>query len=222
MSVFRRALRPILIATLNQRRKDRHMAQNNDNNKGALLDDNQIVDLYWNRDERAIDETDKKYRNYLHTIAYNIVHDRLDCEECLNDTYLGTWNSIPPTRPNILQAFLARIMRNVAVDKYRKNHAAGRVPSELIVSLDELDEAMIYEDTSSEDATVAAVAEALNRYLKGLDEREQLIFVCRYYYADRIADIAKMMGVSEKTVSRALHSMRDRLRDELEKEGVEP
>ncbi|MBQ7357724.1 MAG: sigma-70 family RNA polymerase sigma factor [Clostridia bacterium] len=196
--------------------------ENNQRNKNALLEDDKIVQLYWDRDESAIDETDKKYRNYLYTIAYNIVHDRLDCEECLNDTYLGTWNTIPPTRPNILQVFLAKIMRNVAVDKYRQNHASRRIPSELIVSLDEIDESMIYDPTDNEHDKIVAIAEALNIYLKGLSDRDQLIFVCRYYYADYITDIAKMLGVSEKTVSRALHNMRQELREALEKEGYTP
>lgn len=196
--------------------------ENNQRNKNALLEDDKIVQLYWDRDESAIDETDKKYRNYLYTIAYNIVHDRLDCEECLNDTYLGTWNTIPPTRPNILQVFLAKIMRNVAVDKYRQNHASRRIPSELIVSLDEIDESMIYDPTDNEHDKIVAIAEALNIYLKGLSDRDQLIFVCRYYYADYITDIAKMLGVSEKTVSRALHNMRQELREALEKGGYTP
>ena len=123
---------------------------------------------------------------------------------------------------DIHQVFLAKIMRNVAVDKYRQNHASRRIPSELIVSLDEIDESMIYDPTDNEHDKIVAIAEALNIYLKGLSDRDQLIFVCRYYYADYITDIAKMLGVSEKTVSRALHNMRQELREALEKEGYTP
>ena len=97
----------------------------------TLLEDEEIIELYWARNERAISETDKKYKNYLYTIAYNILHDALDCEECLNDTYLGTWNTIPPTRPNVFQAFISKIMRNTAIGRYNKNTADKRVPSEM-------------------------------------------------------------------------------------------
>ena len=87
------------------------------------LPDEAIIELYWQRNEQAIAEPARKYGKYLFTIAYNIVHDRLDCEECVNDTYLGTWNRIPPQRPNVFQVFLSRIMRNIAIDKFRKNTA---------------------------------------------------------------------------------------------------
>ena len=104
------------------------MKTENSTKSERYLPDPEIIELYWARDERAIDETDKKYRQYLHRIAYNIVHDDLDCEECLNDTYLGTWNRIPPTRPNAFQLFLSKIMRNIAIDRYRKNSAKKNIP----------------------------------------------------------------------------------------------
>ena len=87
--------------------------------KDAILSDEEIIDMYWERDENAIPETDKKYGNYLFTIANNIVKDRLDCEECVNDTYLGTWNKIPPERPNIFRVFLAKIVRYIAISRFR-------------------------------------------------------------------------------------------------------
>ena len=91
--------------------------------KSNLLTDDEIIDMYWERNENAINETDKKYGNYLFTIANNIVNDKMDCEECVNDTYLGTWNRIPPTRPNIFKVFLSKIVRNIAISKYRRNSA---------------------------------------------------------------------------------------------------
>ena len=100
-----------------------------------LLSDEQIIDLYFAREERAIKETDHKYGKYLFTIAYNIVQDTLDCEECLNDTYLNTWNRIPPTRPSIFHAFLSKIMRNIAVDRYRHNKAQKRALSRSVNTL---------------------------------------------------------------------------------------
>ena len=189
------------------------------NNVGIPLEDEKIVELYWERDEKAIEETDKKYGRYLYTIAYNIVHDNLDCEECLNDTYLGTWNRIPPQRPNAFQIFLSKIMRNIAVDKYRKNKAAKNVPSELVVSLSELDNCMDSAASVEEEYAIKEMIRILNKYLREIDETDEFMFVCRYYYADYLTDIAKMLGVSEKTVYRALLRMRGELRERLEKEG---
>lgn len=103
--------------------------------RGAT-DDEEIVRLYFDRDEAAIRETDRKYGKFLFGIAYNILHDRLDCEECRNDTYLGIWNSIPPTRPVSFRAFITRIMRNTAIKKYKERTCLKRVPSELTVPLD--------------------------------------------------------------------------------------
>ena len=192
-----------------------------DKKENAYLPDNEIVDLYWSRDEKAIDETDKKYRKYLYTIAYNIIHSRLDCEECLNDTYLGTWNSIPPQKPTAFQNFLSRIMRNVAIDKYREKSASKRIPSELVTSLEELGDTLAYDGSLEEEAAVSAVAEELNGYLRELDERDQFIFVCRYYYCDTISDLSKMLSVSERTVFRAISKMREELRKRLKEGGVE-
>ena len=117
--------------------------EKHDKDAAKVLADEDIVALYFDRNESAIDETDKKYGKYLYTIAYNIIHDSMDCEECLDDTYLSTWNRIPPTRPKILKVFLSKIMRDVAVDRYRKDSAKKRVPSELTVSLEECDEETI-------------------------------------------------------------------------------
>ena len=191
------------------------------NDRITYLPDEKIIDLYWNREERAISETDKKYGRYLYTIAYNIVHDKLDCEECLNDTYLGTWNRIPPQRPNVFQVFLSKIMRNIAVDRYRKNKAAKNIPSELVVSLSELDNCMDTAPSVEEEYAIREMTKILNDFLRESDENDEFMFVCRYYYADYLKDIASMLGVSEKTVYRALLRMRSDLRERLEKEGYD-
>jgi hypothetical protein len=128
--------------------------------KGLKTDD-AIVELYWQRDENAIKETDRKYGEYLLVIADNIVHNRLDSEECLNDTYLGTWNRIPPTRPVSLQAFLTRIMRNVSVGKFRQNTADKRIPSELITSLDELEDCIAGESSVDSERAARELAVAV-------------------------------------------------------------
>ena len=181
--------------------------------------DQDIIDLYWKRDESAITETDKKYGKYLYHIAYNLLRDSMDCEESLNDTYLCTWNRIPPTKPNAFQVVLSKIMRNVAVDKLRKNTAAKRVPSELMSSLDELDEVMAFEASAEEAFIVTQLSTILNTYLRDLTKREVLIFICRYYYADSIEDIAKMLRISQSTVFRDLAKIRTGLKERIEAVG---
>ena len=183
------------------------------------MEDEKIIDLYWARNEKAIEETDKKYGKYLYTIAYNIVHNHLDCEECVNDTYLGTWNRIPPARPTVFQAFLSKIARNISVDRFRLNSAEKRIPSELTVSLDELDGCIAYDDTVDRDLLIEELAKLLNDTLSRENDRRQYVFICRYYYADSIAKIAKALGLSEKTISRDLAQVRANLKAAFEKGG---
>lgn len=184
-----------------------------------VLEDGAIIELYWARDEQAITETDRKYNNYLYTIAYNILHDNMDCEECLNDTYLGTWNTIPPARPSVFQAFISKIMRNTAVVRYKKNTASKRVPSEMTVSLHELGEVIPYSPSAEEEYMLSQVSRIVSDYLRSLSERGAFIFICRYYCSDKISDIAEMLHISESTVFRELTSMRDGLKKLLEREG---
>lgn len=184
-----------------------------------ILSDEEIISMYWERNEQAITETDRKYGHYLFTIAQNILSDRLDCEECLNDTYLGTWNRIPPTRPSIFHVFLARIMRNIAIDKHRANTAQKRIPTEMTVSLSELEESFLQSPSVEEEAAVEELGRILNDFMTTLSERDEMMFFCRYYYADKIQSIAYMMGVSESTVRRELARLREELRKRLEEEG---
>ncbi|MBO5939358.1 MAG: sigma-70 family RNA polymerase sigma factor [Clostridia bacterium] len=183
------------------------------------LSDEEIIDLYWKREERAIAQTDAKYGRYLFKIAYNILHDRPDCEECLNDTYLGTWNRIPPARPNAFQIFLSKIMRNIAVDRFRRKSAKRKIPSSLMTSLEELDECVSYEPSVEESYAIEELKRLLNAYLRSLSDRDATVFICRYYYADSLAEIAEMLGVSERTVNRILLSLRVKLKELLDKEG---
>ncbi len=184
------------------------------------LADNTIVDMYWARDERAIKETDHKYGRYLYAISFNILQDRLDSEECINDTYLTAWNKIPPTRPNVLQRFLSKITRDISTDKYRTIHAQKRVPSELMVSLDELEECIDGTISKDEDELVTQISKVLNGFIGGLSERDRFIFICRYYYADSVQYISKMLEISDKTVYRELARLRQELRHALAKEGI--
>ena len=192
---------------------------NKNTSQKQILSDEEIIELYWQRNEKAIESTDVKYGRYLFTIAYNIVHNRMDSEECLNDTYLGTWNRIPPTRPNIFQAFLAKITRNIAVDKYRKESSRRKVESEFSISLDELRECVSKELSMEEEFAIKEMCKILNAFLRDLPDKQEFIFVCRYYFSDKIADIAKMLKISEPTVYRSLAAMREELKEKLEKGG---
>lgn len=195
------------------------MNRKKEDRDSTVLSDDAIVELYWNRNERAITETDRKYKRYLYSIAYNILNDHLDSEECLNDTYLGTWNRIPPTRPNIFQIFLSKIMRNTALSRYKRNTALKRIPSELTISLEELGECIPTEPSTEEEYLVSEVSRIVSNYLRTQPERRVFVFICRYWCADRIEDIAEMLKISESTVHRELCVVRNGLKGRLKKEG---
>ena len=190
-----------------------------DQNVGGVLTDEEIVALYWQREERAIHATDKKYGKYLYTIAYNILRDGQDSEESLNDTYLGAWNAMPPNKPNRLHVFLSKITRNISLGRVRKRAAGKRIPPELILSLEELDEGMCFEVGEDEKYLIRQLSFVLNEYLSSLSDRRTFIFVCRYYYGDPVERIAKMLGLSVNTVSRELSAIRRGLKERLAKEG---
>lgn len=183
------------------------------------LSDETIIELYWARDEKAITETDRKYKKYLLTIAYNILRDDLDSEECLNDTYLGTWNTIPPQRPSVFQAFISKIMRNTAIVRYKKNRADKRIPSEMSVSLCEIANALPPVPSAEEDYIASQISRVISDYLRSLSERQAFIFICRYYCCDRISDIAQLLHVGESTVFRELTKIRSGLKERLVEGG---
>lgn len=181
-----------------------------------MTSDNEIIGLYMQRDERAITETAEKYGAYCNKIAYNILNDRFESEECVNDTYLRTWNSIPPTMPQILSAFLAKITRNLALDRYKTRKAQKRDGPE--ISLDELSECLGGRDISDE-IEISALGEAISRFLLTENEICRRIFVHRYFYQESIAGIAKFFRISESKVKTSLHRTRLRLAKFLGEEG---
>lgn len=191
------------------------------NQKKGRLSDEDIIELYWKRNEDAIKETDKKYGKYLFTIAYNIIHNHQDSEECLNDTYLGTWERIPPARPTVFQVFLSRIMRNIAINRQKRNVAGKRIPQGMILPLEELEESVQTDMSVEDEIAVRALAAVLNRFLSKLSERDEFIFVCRYYYCDPVKHIAAMLQIGEATVFRSLAKMKESLKELLEKEGID-
>jgi RNA polymerase sigma-70 factor (ECF subfamily) len=184
------------------------------------LSDPEIIKLYFDRDESAIEATDSKYGNYLFTIGYNILSDKWDSEECMNDTFFRTWNRIPPEKPNIFQAFLSKIMRDISIDCYRKKSADKRKASELAVSLEELGDCIICDSSVEEDYAIKTLAETLNTFLKNISKMERFIFICRYYYCDSVRHIANMLNTSTKTIYRKLEKIRNELRIKLTAEGV--
>ena len=180
------------------------------------MDDGKIIDLYFARDESAITETDKKYGAYCHSIAYGILNDGHDSDECVNDTYYRAWSAIPPSRPSIFSAFLARITRNLALDRIRRCSASKRGRPE---SLDEL-EGFVGDSSVSEEVEVRELGQIISAFLKSKDELTRLVFVRRYFYCDGIADIARRYRIGEARVKTLLFRVRLQLKEELTKRGI--
>lgn len=185
------------------------------------MEDARIIELYWNRSEEAISKTAAKYGKYLFSISYNILNNREDAEESVNDTYTKAWYSMPPHRPHILNAFLGKITRRISIDKWRKTNAGKRGGGTLPVVLEDLEECI--PDKTKVEQTVEAnrLAEIINHFVKSLPDTEQQIFVCRYWYMDSIDAICKQFHFSESKVKSMLYRTREKLRRELEKEGFE-
>jgi len=183
------------------------------------LPDEAIVTLYWNRDETAIEETDFKYKNYLFSVIRNLLADPMDCEECLNDTYLGAWNAIPPTKPAVLKAFLTTVARRAAIKRYHKARKKTAIPSELTVSLSELEDFLSDGGEAESDLDAAALGKVISEFLYSLDKRKRYIFMSRYYVAVSIEKIARELKVSRSTVNKELAAIRKSLKEKLESEG---
>lgn len=183
------------------------------------MDDEKIIRLYWDRDEKAIEETDFKYKKYLFSVAYNVLHDRLDCEECLNDTYLGAWCAMPPSRPNVLKAFLTTIARRIAIKRYHSNLRKNVLSSEMTVSLSELEDFIAGDEDVGADFDAERLGHVISDFVRSLSERRQFIFMSRYYVADPIDTIAGDLRLSRSTVNKELAAIRSALKEKLESEG---
>lgn len=183
------------------------------------MEDNQIIDLYWQREERAIRETDHKYGAYCFTIANHILSNSEDSEECVNDTWLRAWNAMPPDRPGRLKLFLAKITRNLSLDKWKYRTAGKRGAGTMEIALEEL-QSCVAGTVETEDIIVQKeLAESINRFLYALPERECNIFLRRYFYLDTVKEIAKRYALKESNVLVILSRSRSKLRTHLEKEG---
>lgn len=191
--------------------------------KGMVMNmqDDRIVEMYWQRDEAAIRETEKKYGRYLLKIACNILYSVEDSQESVNDTYLKAWISMPPHRPSLLSTYLGKITRELSIDRFRSRHREKRRASEYAVSLSELEECVTDGDTTGQRVELHLLAEAINVYLRTLSPESRHTFVMRYYYLDSIKEIAGYMGMSQSKVKSMLHRTRTGLRTYLKQEGFD-
>jgi len=185
------------------------------------VSDAEIIDLYWARNEDAIKQTDRKYRTYLLTVAMNILQDEQDSEECLNDTYVSAWNSMPPNRPAILKAFLSTIMRRHALVKHRNQHRQKRGGLSQALSLSDLEGIVSDQGREYMQSDVIRLAEILEKYLDSLDQMQRYVFLSRFYYGKSVVEIASVLHVHRSKVNRELTKIRKTLREALEKEGIE-
>ena len=185
------------------------------------MDDAKIVQLYWDRDEQAIPVTANKYGNYCTSIAINILGNREDAEECVNDTYMNAWNSMPPHRPNILSTFLGKIVRNLSIKRYKHNTADKRGGGQATVVLDEIAEFVSDTDSVEKEIDHRELVKAIDSFLDRLPTDKRSIFVCRYWYFDSVSDIANRFGMTENNVSVTLNRLRLKLHNYLLERGFE-
>lgn len=183
------------------------------------MKDQQIIELYWQREEAAITESSLKYGAYCHTIAQNILHSPEDSDECVNDTWLRVWNAMPPQRPTRLRMFLAKITRNLAFDRFKAQTAGKRGHGEIALILDELNEC-IPGQTDVESALIAKeLADSMNQFIHRLSPRDCNLFVRRYFFADPVVAIARRYGLTANNVMVSLSRTRKRLKLYLKEEG---
>jgi len=184
------------------------------------LEDEKIIDLFWKRDELAISNVAKKYGNYLRSISYNILYNSQDSDECINDTYLKTWNAIPPKRPQKLKIWLGKITRNLSLDKYRKNRAQKRGGGEIDFIFSELEQCIPDKNKVENEIEDKEMADSISLFLNNCSLENRVIFMRRYYFGDSIANISKKYNISESKVKSSLFRTRNKLKIYLEKEGV--
>lgn len=184
------------------------------------MDDRQIIELYFARSERAIEETDTKYGPYCRTIAFNVLSDPQDTEECVNDTYLQTWNTIPPTIPEQLKAFVGRITRNLSLNRLKAKNAAKRKSEQYALAYEELQDLLASEQSVEETINELWLKELINGFLAQLPQESRWAFVGRYWYFDSISQIAKKLKISESKAKMLLLRTRNAMKEYLRKEGV--
>ena len=184
------------------------------------MEDEKIIELYWQRDEEALKQTNEKYGAFCYCIAQNILKNAEDSEECVNDTWFKTWLVIPPKRPEFFQAFLGKITRNLSLDRYRRSRASKRGAGCMDVIYEELEECIASRETPDGQTDAIVITDALARFLSGISRDARVIFVRRYWYADSVEQIVQRYGMSESKVKSSLMRSRNKLKTFLEKEGI--
>ena len=184
------------------------------------MEDCAIVELYWAREERAIEESDRKYGRYCLSIARSIVEREEDAEECVNDTWLRAWNAMPPQRPGVLSAFFAKITRNLSLDRWRKSRAAKRGGSQVEVALLELEDCLPDRNTPERQLEAAETARIISGFLRQQPELDRILFVRRYFRLDALEKLEERFGLTQGQVKSRLHRTRKRLKKILEQEGA--
>lgn len=185
------------------------------------MDDARIIRLYWDRNEKAIPATAEKYGSYCASISKNIVGNAEDAEECVNDTYLNAWNSMPPHKPENLSAFLGKITRNLSLNRYRRNTAGKRGGGQSAAVLDEIAEFVSDTDSVEQEVDRKELLRAMDDFLNKLPADKRNLFVCRYWYFDSVSDMAIRFGLTENHVSVTLHRLRMKLHNYLSERGFE-
>ena len=185
------------------------------------MDDNGIIQLYWDRNVQAISVTSEKYGHYCKAIAKNILNNEEDAEECVNDTYLNAWNSMPTHWPEQLATFLGKITRNVSFNKYKHDHAQKRGGGEIVLVLDELADCVSGVDNIEQIIDHQELSKAINSFVRSLSTKKRDIFVRRYWYADSVSEIAKDYGMLQGSVSKMLERTRKQLKAYLTERGFD-
>ena len=183
------------------------------------MEDSKIVDLYWAREEAALEHTAKKYENYSYQIAFQILGDREDAAECVNETWLGLWNSIPPHRPENLVAYLGKLTRRISLKRWRDSRTQKRGGGQTAQTLEELSECIPGEPGADARLETRELSRVLDAFLRTLPQVERQVFVLRYWYLSPVREIGRRFGFSESKVKSMLFRTRGKLRTELIKEG---
>lgn len=184
------------------------------------MDDTRIIELFFERSDKAVSELSAKYGKLVRKIAENTLHNREDAEECVNDTYLGVWEAIPPQRPDSLLAFVCRIARNISINRYRRDSSRKR-GGNYDVCFEELQECISSNETAESRYEAGELSSLIDEFLDTLDKKNRMLFVRRYYYMDPFSDIASAAGIGEGAVRTRLSRLRGRLKKFLESRGVD-
>lgn len=182
------------------------------------MEDTDIIELYWKRDERAISETARKYGAFCHGIAENILSLKEDAEECVSDTWYQAWKSMPPLRPKWLRAWLGRVVRNLSINLWQKNHARKRYAG-MEVLMDELEDCIPAPDTVEQKLAESELSAFLNRWLSTLPSGDRILFIRRYWNGEEVKELAKERGDAPAKTAKQLYRLRQNLKTLLEKEG---